>query len=119
MKKVFVFILAMLVTISFCVGAQGEGKVELIGELSEHTWTEDSLGDLVSGLNDTKFQIRYYDNLNSMMLALNAGHIDWVYLPLLSSEYAVLRDENLELATEERTVGFSMAVLDENSLARV
>ena len=122
MKKVFCFILLLvLAVLSVSVLAEGAriGALTCIGMTEEDVkqWTADvaaAEGKATPYVNDNT--IVFYDNLQTMLLALNSGEIDRMSIGSLTANYIAARNEGLVCANRQHNavLGYSIAMLGEN-----
>ncbi len=111
MKKTIAMLAALLVTLTVLPCACADGIIRA-GDLTrpgqaETSWNEthaDAYAD------HTGLQIVYFDNLASMLLALNAGKIDEMYAAEPVAQYLCARKEELTCVPGRTTIHMSMAV---------
>ncbi|MBQ7488095.1 MAG: transporter substrate-binding domain-containing protein [Clostridia bacterium] len=114
MKKIISLCLALtLVLIAFAVAAMAEGTrpARIIGLHSKANMTSDEIDSLVQNEiengwtifdDDHTCHFQYFDDLNSMLLALDAGTIDECSFPRFVAEYIVSVNPDLKIGCIER-----------------
>ena len=100
MKKIF--ILALVVVLAFSCSAFAEAaKVGILAksDLDEGQFNSDYLiGVRWAITNQKDEEFKYYDDLLTMLLALNAGEIDEIDLPKFVAEFVVMRNPDLKVS---------------------
>lgn len=125
MKKVLIAILLL----SFCLFAScggGEGAMSGFGTLAL-TVDEETMMTVAERLYAPEYfeqfksagNLVYYDTLNSMLMALNAGQIKGIMLPADVNNYISQRNEGLTLRVfEDIPMSFFMGLREENTELR-
>ena len=128
MKRIVTFVLAMMLCVAMmctCLAERATGGARIgaltcIGMTEEDVkqWTEDIAGaegkETPYVNNNT---IIFYDNLQSMILALIDGEIDRFSIGSSTASYIAERNENLVFNNRQHNavLGYSIAMLSENS----
>ena len=122
MKKILCVVL-LLAWVVFSISALAEGArigaLTCIGMTEDDVkqWTSDvaaAEGKATPYVNDNT--IVFYDNLQTMLLALNSGEIDRMSIGSLTANYIAARNEGLVCANRQHNavLGYSIAMLEEN-----
>ena len=128
MKRIVTFVLAMMLCVAMmctCLAERATGGARIgaltcIGMTEEDVkqWTEDiarAEGKETPYVNNNT--IIFYDNLQSMILALIDGEIDRFSIGCSTASYIAERNENLVFNNRQHNavLGYSIAMLSENS----
>ena len=120
MKKFLVIMLSLMMALTMFTACgqkeetQEENATLLMGMLTLGNETEEGTNDRTS---DWNIEVKYFDDLNSMLLALQSGKIDGMgRMPLSCAKYIVARNDNLEVyETKDYTIKYSMGVTEDNA----
>ena len=100
MRKIFILALVVVLTLSCSVFAE-TAKVGLLtkSNLEEAQFKSDAYSVTKWAIRNQKDEVfTYYDDLLTMLLALNAGDIDELDLPKVVAEYIVTRNPDLKIS---------------------
>ena len=122
MKKLVSLTLALMLALTALIVpamAEEARPVRVVGELAKSNMTEEDLDSWLAEEFEKGWYVfednhlthfEYYDDLSSMLLALNAGTIDEISLPRFAAEYVVKTNPELKICCVER-MPYEMSLL--------
>ena len=122
MKKLLFLTLALMLALTALIVpamAEEARPVRVVGELAKSNMTEEDLDSWLAEEFEKGWYVfednhlthfEYYDDLSSMLLALNAGTIDEISLPRFAAEYVVKTNPELKICCVER-MPYEMSLL--------
>ncbi len=120
-KKFLAFTSCLLILACSCT-ANAEGlKIGILTKSGTEEFSSESFSDglwsVFTGTHSKADKVMVYDDINSMLLALNKGEIDEIDLPQIVGEYVIAKNPDYEISCVMRTepIGFVFGFLKERN----
>ena len=122
MKRAMIFLFVGIIALMSVISAWADtiGTLVCIGMTEDDVkqWTSDIA--FYEGKDipyDNPHRIVFFDDLNSMVLALKSGKIDRLSIGMMTAQYIADRNDDLSVSDRQHqaVLGYSIAMLDKNS----